>query len=120
VPVAPGWHPYFRCPAAEKTRVTGDLTGLPPDALRDDREFDFGIEAPPLGRVRFSIPGLGGALALSFAPAMRHLQFWSQPGKDFVCIEPFLGPANTINTEKRVSVPPGTARDFWMRIELVP
>jgi galactose mutarotase-like enzyme len=49
---------------------------------------------------------------------MRHLQCWSQPGKPFVCLEPFFGPAGTVNTEARAWVPARSARTFWMRIEL--
>jgi galactose mutarotase-like enzyme len=117
LPLSPGWHPYFRCPAALKKEVRGDVPGLEPDRMSDDREFDFGLPAPVTGRARFRVPGLG-ALRLEFSPVMRHLQFWSLPGRDFVCLEPFLGPNDTINGDGRVDVPPGRAQDFWMRIEL--
>jgi len=120
LPLSPGWHPYFRCPAARKAEVTGDVPGLRPDEqFSDAREFDFGLEAPANGRARFDLPGLGG-LRLSFSPAMRHLQFWSQPGRDFVCLEPFYGPNDTVNTDRRMDIPSGQARDFWMRIEREP
>ena len=117
LPVSPGWHPYFRCPAASKPRVKGDVAGLDSGRFSDDREFDFGLAAPAAGRARFEVPGLG-PLRISFSPGMRHLQFWSQPGKDFICLEPFYGPNNTVNTDRRHDVPPGQARDFWMRLEL--
>lgn len=117
LPVSPGWHPYFRCPAAMKAKVTGDVAGLTADKLGDDREFDFGLTPPATGRTRFQVPGLGD-LRIAFSPAMRHMQFWSQPGKDFICLEPFYGPNNTVNTEKRLEVAPGQARELWMRIEL--
>jgi galactose mutarotase-like enzyme len=120
LPVSPGWHPYFRCPAARKAEVTSDVSGLrPAEQFSDAREFDFGLEAPADGRARFDLPGLGG-LRLSFSPAMRHLQLWSQPGRDFVCLEPFYGPNNTVNTDRRMDIAPGQARDFWMRIEREP
>jgi galactose mutarotase-like enzyme len=119
LPVSPGWHPYFRCPAAAKARVTGDVPGLDTRQLTDEREFDFGLAAPVSGRALFEVPGLG-PLRISFSPAMRHFQLWSQPGKDFICLEPFHGPNNTVNTERRCDIPPGEARDFWMRIELEP
>jgi galactose mutarotase-like enzyme len=118
LPVAPGWHPYFRCPAAGKRTVDTDVPGLrPAEQFGDDREFDFGVAAPRSGHAHFAIPGLGH-LHLSFSPAMRHLQLWSQPGKDFVCLEPFCGPADVVNTDRRFDVPPGEGRHFWMRIEL--
>jgi galactose mutarotase-like enzyme len=120
LPVSPGWHPYFRCPAARKPEVTGDVPGLrPAERFTNAREFDFGLEAPVGGRARFDVPGLGG-LRLSFSPVMRHLQLWSQPGRDFICLEPFYGPNDTVNTDRRMDVPPGQARDFWMRIEREP
>jgi galactose mutarotase-like enzyme len=119
LPLSPGWHPYFRCPASRKKGVTGDVPGLEGQPMGDEGEFDFGLPAPASGRTRFEVPGLGG-LRLEFSPALRHLQFWSQPGRDFVCLEPFFGPNGTVNTERRLEVPPGQARDLWMRIEVDP
>lgn len=116
VPVSPGWHPYVAVAAADKALVRGDVPGFTPDRLGDDREFDFGLPAPAHGRARFDVPGLG-ALALEHAPEMRHLQFWSLPGKPFICLEPFFGPAGTIDTDRRAWVPAGEVRTFWMRLE---
>jgi len=118
LPVSPGWHPYFQCTAAKKNTVTGDVAGLASDKLTNDHVFDFGLVAPVTGRAQFQIPRLG-TLRLSFSPEMRHLQFWSEPGKDFICIEPFQGPPNTINTPQRCDIPPGRAHCFWMRIEVL-
>lgn len=117
LPVSPGWHPYFHCPAAKKGEVRGDVPGLNSDQFGNDREFDFGLAAPRNGRARFEVPALG-KLELSFSPEMRHMQFWSQPGKDFICLEPFTGPNNTINTERRIDVAPGRAHVLFMRIEV--
>jgi galactose mutarotase-like enzyme len=118
LPVSPGWHPYFRCPAARKVEVGTDVPGLrPAEQFTDAREFDFGVEAPATGRARLVLPGLG-PLRLSFSTLMRHLQLWSQPSRDFVCVEPFLGPNNTVNTDRRLDVPPGRAQDLWMRVEV--
>jgi galactose mutarotase-like enzyme len=117
LPTSPGWHPYFCCPAGEKNKVVTDVPDVKSAALTVDREFDFGVVAPQTGRAKFTVPNLG-KLLISFSPRMRHMQFWSQPGKDFICLEPFTGPNNTVNTDKRVDVPPGEARNFWMRIEL--
>ena len=99
--------------------MKGDVAGLSPGQMTDEREFDFGLPAPADGRARFDVPGLG-RLLLSFSPVMRHLQFWSQPGRDFVCLEPFHGPNNTVNTDRRLDVPPGQSRDYWMRLEVAP
>jgi galactose mutarotase-like enzyme len=117
VPLSPGWHPYFRCPAALKSNVTGNVEGFTADKLGDEREFDFGLLPPPSARTQFRIPELG-RLNIDFSKAMKHMQFWSLPGKDFVCLEPFYGPNNTINTEARLDVPVGHSEELWVRIEL--
>jgi len=105
LPISPGWHPYFACPTADKARVH--------DGFTDEREFDFGTIAPIDGHSQFA-----NGITLEASPELRHLQFWSQPGKPFVCLEPFYGPAGTINTDQRGWVPAGQARTFWMRIRV--
>lgn len=118
MPVAPGWHPYFPCASAEKPRVQPVGVGnLDPARFTPDAEFDFGVTAPATGRAAFEVPGLG-RLELSFAPEMRFLQCWGLPGRDFICLEPFLGPNNAINTPARLEIAPGTAHTLWMRVEL--
>ena len=117
LPISPGWHPYFALAAADKAAVRGDVEGVTPDRFGDDREFDFGVTAPIEGRARFALPNVG-ELLLEASPELRHLQFWSQPGKPFICIEPFFGPAGTINSERRGWVPAGESRVFWMRIRI--
>jgi len=109
VPVSPGWHPYFAIARETKAAVRPGMTD-------DDHEFDFGFPAPIEGRSQFAPPGI----ALEASPELRHLQMWSQPGKPFVCIEPFFGPAGTINTDQRGWVRAGTARSFWIRIRYRP
>lgn len=116
LPVSPGWHPYFAL-GGSKAAVRGDAPGLDPARFSDERDFDFGIVAPVDGRSRFALPGTG-ELAIAASPELRHLQFWSLPGKPFICIEPFFGPAGTINTAERGWVPAGCARTFGLRIRL--
>jgi len=118
LPVSPGWHPYFALAAAAKGTVRGDVAGVTPDRFGDDREFDFGVLAPVEGRSRFTLPT--GELLLDASPELRHLQFWSQPGKPFICIEPFYGSAGTINSDHRGWIPRHEARTYWMRIRFAP
>jgi galactose mutarotase-like enzyme len=117
MPCAPGWHPYFVCPSGQKREVRCDAPGFDPSKLSDDAVFDFGLP-PALGsRVGCTVPWLG-AFSLEFSPRMRHLQLWSQPGKSFVCIEPFWGPAGAVLGPGRDAIPPGAAHDYGRRIDL--
>lgn len=118
MPVSPGWHPYFPCPSASKPGVQPlNVPALDPARFTTDAEFDFGVTAPVEGRADFEVPGLG-RLRVSYSPEMRFLQCWGLPGRDYICLEPFLGPNNTINTPARLDVAPGRSHTLWMRVEL--
>lgn len=118
MPIAPGWHPYFPCPSAARPQVRPlDVDGLDPARFTPDAEFDFGVTAPATARATFDVPGLG-LLRLGFAPEMRFLQCWGLAGRDFICLEPFLGPNNAINTVARLELAPGGAQVLWMRVEV--
>jgi galactose mutarotase-like enzyme len=117
MPVAPGWHPYFPCQSASRPRVRPAGVDVDPARFTPDAEFDFGVTAPADGRSAFEVPGLG-LLVISASPEMRFFQCWGLPGRDFICLEPFLGPNNAINTPARADIPAGSARVFWMKVEL--
>jgi galactose mutarotase-like enzyme len=117
LPIAPGWHPYFPCPAAQKLAclrqmlTESDLSSLDPVAC------DVNLQAPD-ARMDFDLPDLG-RVSLTFCKALKTLEVWTLPEQDFVCIEPWVGPSNTINTPDRVTVAPGGRALFWMAIELL-
>lgn len=116
MPLAPGWHPYFACAADAKATLSAAVAGLEAGIVDDQREHDLGVVAPADGVVPLTIEGR--ALTLSFSPAMRHVQVWTLPGKPFVCVEPFHGPAGTIDdATARAELAPGQTRTWWMRIE---
>ncbi|MBI5493804.1 MAG: aldose epimerase [Deltaproteobacteria bacterium] len=117
LPLSPGWHPYFRCPSAQKPRIRTDVPGLDPARFLPDAEFDFGVPAPADGRAAFDLPGLG-RLRLTHSAQMRFLQCWSLPGRDFVCLEPFWGPNDTLNTPLRLQLPAGAGHTLCLRIEV--
>lgn len=118
MPVAPGWHPYLPCPANRKAEVAGDIKGAEPGSVHDHEIIDFGVVPRIDGRANFFVPAIGN-VRLEFSPEMRHLQIWTVPGRNFVCLEPFTGPPNFINTKNAHHVAPGEARTYWMRMELL-
>lgn len=117
MPVSPGFHPYFCCPRDAKPEVRSDLAALDPARLANELMFDFGLPPASHGITRFHVPKLG-TLRITASPEMRHLQFWSLPGSDFICLEPFSAIANTINTPQSDIVAPRSSRVFFERIEL--
>lgn len=118
MPVAPGWHPYFPCAGGQKTQIKTALVGIDPTLFDNGREFEYGTEPPAEGRAEFEMPGLG-RLAIGVSPELRHLHFWSQPGRDFICIEPFTGDLGAVNRPAdRVEVAAGQTQSFRMSMEL--
>jgi len=119
LPVAPGWHPYFVCPSAAKAAVLAQVLGIDAAGLHGASAIDINVPAPQHRRVTFVIESVG-RISIHFCEALRTMQIWTQPNKDFVCVEPVLGPANTINTPSAATVEPGDRRVFWMHIECQP
>lgn len=113
MPLAPGWHPYFACPSEQKSEIESDVESLDSARFTPNETFDFGIAAP--ASARFVLPQLG-PLQLGWSSNMRFLQFWSQPQKDFICIEPFLGPPNAINGPAGDRLLPGAVHEYRMTI----
>lgn len=116
MPFSPGWHPYFRCPADRKREVHGDLPGTEPGTITNGEQIDKGVPAPPKGRTTFQVPEIG-PVAMAFSPEIHHVQMWTLPGWDFVCLEPFFGPPNTLNSDRALIIPAGGARALWFRME---
>jgi galactose mutarotase-like enzyme len=119
LPLAPGWHPYFPCPADGKRACLQQL--LPPDALPSAAPVavDVNMPAPVNRRVTFALPAIG-FVTLSCSDNLKTLEIWTPPDRDLVCVEPWVGPSNTINTEDRIAVPAAATKRFWMSIDVEP
>ena len=114
MPVAPGWHPYFCCPGQRKKDVQYSLSDFPYDRLSNET-YDFGLSSQTPSNVDFHVPETG-ALSLAFAQEFRHLQFWTLPNRNFICVEPWDGPADVINSNQARLVSPGETVTYWMQI----
>jgi galactose mutarotase-like enzyme len=117
LPLAPGWHPYFPCPSRRKRECLALVLprgDLPPS---EPLECDLNVPAPPSGRIDISLPDIG-IVSMTYSAKLETLEVWTLPGKDFVCIEPWCGPSNLINTPRRVTIAPGEHVVFSMGIEL--
>lgn len=116
LPLAPGWHPYFPCPSDQKRTCLQQL--LPSDAVPSAAPIavDVNVPSPADRRVAFALPAIG-SLTLSFSDNLKTLEIWTPPDRDLICVEPWVGPSNTINTDDRVTVASGAIERFWMTIE---
>ena len=124
VPVAFGWHPYFRLPDCDRDvirvglpirgRLILDERGLPTgeevsesaEIVRlSERSFDDGYR---LGRDR-QLMLIGGRrrLGVSFDRHYPFAQVYSPPGADFVALEPMAAPTAALSRADTPMVEPG-------------
>ena len=115
-----GWHPGFSTPVIpgegskndcrlvfpegsirkyqnnEHCRLTGETSmidvGGPLEWTEEELEATlmYEIDDPVLRTVTLEDPGSGVSIRVDF-PDMPHLGFWSEPGDEFICIEPWQG-----------------------------
>ncbi|MBI1289787.1 hypothetical protein GC173_00895 [bacterium] len=118
MPVAPGWHPYYPIANAAKPQVCVDLPGFRHAPFADPAgTFNFGVESNGTNAFDFQLEDRRFRMAVS--PNIQWYQFWSLPGEDFICVEPFGGPPNVINTRRTERIPPGGRALHWMSLELL-
>jgi galactose mutarotase-like enzyme len=115
-----GWHPGFSTPLVpgqgskqdcklvfptgkitkygnnEHCRLTGENTELEVDGALEWTEEEleatmmYAIDDPAMRRVSMEDPNARISVRVDF-PDLPHLGFWSEPGDEFICIEPWQG-----------------------------
>ncbi|MBX7098695.1 MAG: hypothetical protein K1X89_13385 [Myxococcaceae bacterium] len=120
VPVHFGLHPYFAVDVALKAKVRveaaapeayDNLTGRtgPLPAFDFAGELDLHLKRPARAATALEL-GDGAVLELDWDATSQALVLWTQPGKPFVCVEPWSdvalplgGAVNTLRTGERVT-----------------
>ena len=124
VPVAFGWHPYWRVPGARNSWTlelpelehllldrrglpTGSRTRAPAETVAlADREFDDLFTAPGPHR-SVTLRGRGADLRVDLDAGYPFLQVYAPAGAAFCCIEPMTAPTNALVTGDHPVVVPG-------------
>jgi galactose mutarotase-like enzyme len=123
MPLHFGLHPYFKVPLQTKaaarveTKATrawdnvakAFVTGPAPafgGAEIDLHLLDHGSKSTVLHR------GDGSALPLEWSAGFETLVLWTQPGKDFICVEPWSGPSMLALESPRPDLAPGASASF--------
>lgn len=117
VPVAFGFHPYFRLPGLDRAdwrleipvreRLLLDEQMLPTGEREANgvasgplgsRTFDDAYVAPPDGE-RFSVAGGGRRIEVAFDPGFPYAQIYAPADDDVIAIEPMTAPTNALVTD---------------------
>lgn len=123
-PIQPGFHPYFFLDDVRKrdARIDTDATrawdnvrkreiDVPKPLDLTEKEVDLHLldhelRGEALGRTtRIVRPGRP-SIRIDFSDDHDVLVVWTLAGRDFVCVEPWVGRANAINDRRAVIVPP--------------
>ena len=142
LPVAVGYHPYFRLHDAprddwrvhiaakermilnEQLIPTGETVANPfgdPHSLRagplDDVFTDLVRDGD--GRARFWVEGAGERVTVTYGPKYPVAVVYAPAGKDFICFEPMSAPTNAFNLGMQQSVAPGEVwrESYWIESE---
>ncbi|HAC65241.1 MAG TPA: aldose epimerase [Cyanothece sp. UBA12306] len=133
MPFSFGFHPYFLL--LDKSQVTFNIPGTEYE-VNPSKEihpyhgtFDFNQD-----EIDAAFKALTGAsatmtdnqrnlkLTLSWSDIYSTFVFWTVKGKDFVCLEPWSAPRNSLNTgENLTQVPPGETCEavFEMKVDSI-
>ena len=130
VPVKPGFHPYFEIPKKAKSKIK---VSKGQEQLKNiDWSTDFPAEFIDVndGKIDFEFNNLKFTTSTThriYKLSQEHNEtimdlnektvIWSQPDADFVCIEPFSGPFDSINYNP-ILVQKGQGYQFRYRLRI--
>jgi aldose 1-epimerase len=117
MPIAVGFHPYFKLPGENAVAhipvrrhvetdarlvATGETTPVTFGAgvSLNDHHFDDGftdLVTDPDGRTVFSVEGGGKRIDVAFGPKYQVAVIYAPPGQSFVCFEPMTAVTNGVN-----------------------
>jgi galactose mutarotase-like enzyme len=131
MPFGCGFHPYFRVPQADKAaariettatrafdNVTKQEVALAGPIDLSVKEVDLHLEDH--GRADCALVlGDGARIEVSGSPELARWVIWTVAGKEFVCLEPWTGPGDGLNTGRGLLyAAPGETRTLWTEIAL--
>jgi len=137
VPIAFGYHPYFRIPGVPRADWRLELPPMRRLEL-DDRMIPTSVEQlfswkdEPLGnmdldhafrllqpRPRFTLRGGDRHLTIAFLEGYTYAQIYAPADRDFIAIEPMTAPGNALVSNHGLrAVPPGSTFRATFRVEL--
>jgi len=130
MPFGFGFHPYFLVPNDEKraTRIETSATRAFDNVQKKDIEL-HGIDLAS-GEVDLhlldhdcsesALLWFGRELRVRASSDYRRWVIWTQPGRDFVCLEPWTCPGDALNTARMlIELAPGTSWSGFVEYELI-
>lgn len=130
MPYGFGFHPYFLADFQEKEEASIDTNATRAWDNVEKRERPIaGSKGIQLGgpevdlhlidhnRTDSALTLPSGKISLKGSDAFQRWVIWTQPGKDFICLEPWTGPGNGLNSGEGLrTLAPGKDETLWLEI----
>lgn len=126
LPFALGYHPYFLVTDKARARIDTDATRQFDNVTKRNGPFrGFDLTAPELDlhlldqsarRMTLHL-GDGDAIDVTASADFAHWVVWAVAGKDYVCVEPWTGPGNALNSgEHLLRLAPGASHRSFIEL----
>lgn len=131
MPFYAGFHPYFFAPDRKAVKLnipagTGNCRNLLNGTvepfhgilnLEGVAEANYVLDGLTANRVSFGNFGTGWEVILEFAGEFKYIVLWALEGKDFICVEPWMGDNDALNTGKGLyKLGPGRELETWISL----
>ena len=114
MPTAYGTHPYFKIGQGDKHKLITNIEGFHPQETDWLEEFDQSFSNP--GLINVQMPGKEIKIE-SDQDIFKFVRIWHQPGKNFVCIEPWTRDVFALdNPDQSLWIRPGESITFPLTI----
>lgn len=128
MPFYSGFHPYFKT-SIKKLPVYNDAKSF--YDVQDYATYPFNGELDLADKnealflldcnrreTRFPISS-SNSLKLTYSNEFKYVTFWSEPTKEFLCVEPWMALPNSLNTKEDLQyLEPGETLNTFMKIQL--
>lgn len=116
MPFSAGFHPYFQVgdkqqlevdiPGSEYSDNVSKAVAVPFSGKFDYQqdEIDAAFTSITANYTSFSDRDKGRKITLRYSDFFSTLVFWTVKGKDFICLEPWSAPRNSINTGEQLTI----------------
>ncbi|MDP3999880.1 MAG: hypothetical protein Q8Q11_00365 [bacterium] len=114
MPLAPGFHPYFRVEDARKRDIEIDFEDYSSGVFSHDQSETYDSQEV----VHAHIPGTGTVQLVS--EGFPFWTLWTEPGRDFVCIEPRFRAKDLDDPKERLTIEPGETAVLGTQTRVIP
>ncbi|WML49026.1 aldose epimerase [Neobacillus sp. PS3-34] len=111
MPIYAGFHPYFKT-TTKQLKIDTDATEYLDYNDMEFKKFSKVIDIDQkesyalktkTGAFQFFLDDIGSSINLTYNPDFPYVVLWSEEGKDFVCVEPWMAKTDELNRKEELT-----------------